>query len=100
MTGTGRDGGALADGGPEGLAAPALSCQDVVELLLDYVEQVLPRPTLAACEAHLAECAACRAYLATYRRAQGLPGAVAAEPMPAEVRERLRALVLGHRPDG
>jgi anti-sigma factor RsiW len=40
-----------------------LSCQELVELVTDYVEGALPDDALARSEAHLAACAGCGAYL-------------------------------------
>jgi anti-sigma factor RsiW len=44
-----------------------MSCRELVELVTDYVEDVLPAPEGARFEAHLAGCAGCAAYLAQMR---------------------------------
>ena len=44
-----------------------LTCQELVELLTDYLDGALPAGERARLEAHLAECEACDAYLAQFR---------------------------------
>jgi anti-sigma factor RsiW len=44
-----------------------MSCQELVELVTDYFEDVLEADERARFEAHLAECQGCRAYLAQMR---------------------------------
>jgi anti-sigma factor RsiW len=46
---------------------PELACQELVELLTDYLDGSLPAGERARLEAHLAECEACDAYLAQFR---------------------------------
>jgi anti-sigma factor RsiW len=49
------------------LRGATVTCQEVVAVLADYLEATLSPDLLARLEAHLQDCAACRAYLATYR---------------------------------
>ena len=72
-----------------------LTCRDLIGLLLDYLEATLDEDTVALFERHLADCAACRAYLRTYDRSRRLVGEVGRVEMPAEMRDRLRDLLLG-----
>ena len=44
-----------------------LSCQELVELVTDYLEAALPRDERERFEAHLDECGNCREYLAQMR---------------------------------
>jgi anti-sigma factor RsiW len=74
---------------------PALTCRDVIALLLDYLEATLDDDTVAQFERHLADCAPCRAYLRTYDRSRKLAGEVSRVEMPPEMRDRLRELLLG-----
>ncbi len=78
-----------------GAGGPALTCRDVIGLLLDYLEAALDDDTVALFERHLADCAPCRAYLRTYDRSRQLAGEVSRVEMPAEMRDRLRDLLLG-----
>ncbi len=45
----------------------ALSCQELVELVTDYLEDALPPAERARFEAHLAECDGCSHYLEQMR---------------------------------
>jgi anti-sigma factor RsiW len=64
-------------------------------MLLDYLEVTLDEDTVARFERHLADCPPCRAYLRTYDRSRRLAGEVGRVEMPAELRDRLRDLLLG-----
>ena len=46
------------------MSATDLMCQELVELITDYFEGVLPLAKRQRFEMHLAECEGCRAYLA------------------------------------
>ena len=70
-----------------------MTCQDAIAVLLDYLEATLDDATVAQLEAHLADCAPCRAYLATYRRAVGVAATAERVEMPPEMRERLASFV-------
>ncbi|HEY7408682.1 MAG TPA: zf-HC2 domain-containing protein [Gemmatimonadaceae bacterium] len=49
------------------LVSPA-DCQTVVRALWDYLDRQLDEPQMAAIDAHLAECASCRAHSTFERR--------------------------------
>jgi anti-sigma factor RsiW len=46
---------------------PGLSCQEMVELVTDYLEDALPPPERARFEAHIAVCEGCTMYLRQMR---------------------------------
>jgi len=71
-----------------------MTCQDVIEVLIDYLDQVLTPEVAADLERHLAGCAPCRAYLATYRRTRALGAQAARLEMPDEMKARLRQFLL------
>jgi anti-sigma factor RsiW len=74
---------------------PEVRCRDfIIDLLLDYLEETLGPDDRTACERHLDDCDACRAYLATYSRTREVVGASMAEPMPDEMKARLRRFLL------
>jgi anti-sigma factor RsiW len=70
-----------------------MTCQDAIALLLEYLEATLDDATVAQLETHLADCAPCRAYLATYRRAMGVAATSERVEMPPEMRERLASFL-------
>jgi anti-sigma factor RsiW len=67
----------------------SMTCQDVITVLLEYVDRTLDAEIVARLEAHLELCEPCRAYLATYRRTVTTVGQAGRSEMPAELRRRL-----------
>jgi anti-sigma factor RsiW len=63
----------------------------LVELVTDYLEGALPAAEVARFEAHLADCAHCRVYLAQMRLAIQALGRVPGEQLPPEAMKALRA---------
>jgi anti-sigma factor RsiW len=63
--------------------APGLTCQQLVELVTDYFEDVLGPADRARFEAHVAGCPGCDAYLGQMRTTLEVVGATAAlETLP------------------
>jgi anti-sigma factor RsiW len=75
-------------------ARPRLTCEDVIGLLVDYLETALTPAVAEALEAHLDVCPPCVAYLNTYRKTRELTGAAGRVEMPEEMRARLRDILL------
>jgi len=67
-----------------------VTCRDAIDVLDDYVDGTMPPAVAAELERHLADCAPCRAYLATYRKTRELAAAAGRAEMPEEMQERLR----------
>ena len=67
----------------------ALSCQEIVELVTDYLEGALEPEEHARVEQHLAGCAKCDAYLEQIRTTIRLVGRVDAASLSAETRRGL-----------
>lgn len=61
---------------------PALNCRELVELVTDYLEGVLPPATTVRFEAHLQTCPHCRLYLDQMRQTIGTLGRLPAETFP------------------
>jgi anti-sigma factor RsiW len=74
----------------------ALKCKDVIlEFLADYLDRALPPDVTREVEAHLRACAACMAYLNTYRKTRELVGRHTAQvDMPDEMKDILRRFML------
>ena len=69
-----------------------LACQDLVELLTDYLEGVLVPPAVTDVESHLAACPPCRNYLAHLRETVRQLGRVeATEQLCSETRTEVLA---------
>ena len=71
-----------------------MTCREGIDVLADYLEEALEPSVVDALERHLADCAPCRAYLATYRRVRALGGQAARVEMPDEMKARLRQFLL------
>jgi anti-sigma factor RsiW len=69
-----------------------LACQQAVELVTDYIEDVLSRSDRRRLESHLAGCPTCTEYLVQMRTTIELMGRIEPEELPAEMRDELIAL--------
>jgi predicted anti-sigma-YlaC factor YlaD len=71
---------------------PEMPCQELVEVITDYLEGALAETNRRRFEAHLAECDACRDYLEQFRLTIALAGRVdERERVPPHMREELLA---------
>jgi anti-sigma factor RsiW len=69
-----------------------LSCQELVELVTDYLEGALPSELHARFERHIAHCAGCQTYLAQMRATIRTTGTLSVEsPSPEAERTLLDA---------
>jgi len=68
---------------------PHVTCQEVVELVTDYVERALPADETALVEQHLNFCDGCDWYVDQIRTTIKTVGRVREEDVPGETRERL-----------
>jgi anti-sigma factor RsiW len=69
-----------------------LVCQQMVELITDYLEGALSRSQRRRFEAHLAGCEHCTEYLEQMRATIRLTGRLRAEDLSPEMREEFGAL--------
>ena len=72
-----------------------ITCASGVELLMDYVEGVLPPEVNAALEAHVAACERCTAFVASYRETPRILRSVTAVELPADIQASLHAFLRG-----
>jgi anti-sigma factor (TIGR02949 family) len=66
-----------------------LSCQELVELVTEYLEGTLPAHERARFEDHLAGCTGCRNYLDQMRRTIQMVGTLKEEAIPDHAKEQL-----------
>jgi len=71
-----------------------VTCEGVIAILAEFLDHALPADVGAALQAHLSDCAPCRAYLRTYEKTRGLVGRSGRIEMPDELKTRLRAFLL------
>ena len=68
-----------------------LTCQQMVELVTEYLDGVMEPARRARFEAHLAGCAGCTAYLEQFRTTVALAGRLDADDVPGPVMDGLLA---------
>jgi len=78
-------------------AVEALSCQELVELCTDYLEDALSPEARAQFEAHLEECANCQHYLDQMRATIELTGSLTLESISPEAERTLLDALRGWR---
>ena len=71
------------------LKAPPLACQEMVELVTDYVEGAMSRRERRRFERHLSDCDGCSAYVEQMRETIALTGRLAPEDVPPQALEKL-----------
>ena len=78
----------------------SLSCQELVELVTEYLEGALAPSDRLALERHVVICPPCRGYLAQMRGPIEIAGAVRADDLSPELRERMVDAFRGWKRDG
>jgi len=71
-----------------------MTCEQVIALLADFLDQALASDVGEALEAHLQGCGPCQAYLKTYAKTRRLVGGLGPPEMPPELKARLREFLL------
>jgi anti-sigma factor RsiW len=66
-----------------------LTCQELVELITEYLDGALPPEEVRRFEAHLAGCRGCRAYLGQVRRTIRVAGHLTEGTVPDGPKQRL-----------
>ena len=68
-------------------------CVSGVELLMDYVEGVVPADVRAVLEAHVARCQRCTAFVSSYLETPRILRDATVVTLPADVGDSLRAFL-------
>lgn len=66
-----------------------MACQELVEVITDYLEGTLPAPDRGRFDAHLSTCAACREYVEQMRALIRLSGGLSVQTIEPATRESL-----------
>jgi predicted anti-sigma-YlaC factor YlaD len=74
-----------------------MACNELVEVVTDYLEERLPERDVERLEAHLAVCEGCRNYVDQMRETIGALGHLPDEPLAPEVRAELLEAFHGWR---
>jgi len=72
-----------------------IACLSGVELLMDYLEGVLPPDVHAALDDHVAGCERCVAFVASYRATPRILREATAATLPDDVQASLKTFVQG-----
>ena len=70
-----------------------VACASGVELLMDFIEGVLPSEVSAALEAHVAGCARCAAFVASYQATPRILRGATTVTLPADIEASLKAFL-------
>jgi hypothetical protein len=79
-----------------------LTCEQITDLLNDYINQEMDETLRAAFERHLQNCADCTAFLKTYRQTMHVTQSLRYEEVPEEMLTRIQQFLhekLKPRPD-
>ena len=74
-----------------------VACASGVELLMDYLEGVLPADVRAAVDAHVSGCPRCVAFIASYRETPRILREATAASLPADLEASLRQFLRAQR---
>jgi anti-sigma factor RsiW len=83
-----------------GVEKDEMTCQELVELVTDYLEGALPAPEHARLEAHLAECPHCEDYVAQMRQTIEAIAELPLEPIDGRRQQQLLEAFRGWRRAG
>ena len=70
---------------------PGMDCNELVELVTDYLEGKLPPADVERFEAHLEECEACATYIEQIRQSVVVVGTLSEETLPHGAADALLA---------
>jgi anti-sigma factor RsiW len=73
------------------MTPPGLTCQELVELVTDYLEGALPEADRRRFEAHIGGCADCRFYLAQMHDTIRVLGMLSEDSISPEAKRELLA---------
>jgi anti-sigma factor RsiW len=68
-------------------------CASGVELLMDYLDGVLPPDVTAALDEHVAGCPRCAAFVESYRATPRILRDATAAALPADLEDKLKAFL-------
>jgi anti-sigma factor RsiW len=72
-----------------------LTCQQVTDVIIDYLMESMAPATRLAFEAHLSRCTDCEAFLNTYRETIRTTRSVQYETVPKEMLNRIEQFLRG-----
>ena len=76
----------------DALTSDEMSCQELVELVTEYLEGTLPAQDRQRFETHLAGCPGCTTYLAQMRQTIRITSRLTEDALPPEAKQALLGL--------
>ncbi len=70
-----------------------ISCKDVVDLIMDYIENSLEPEAVKDFDKHIDGCECCHGFINTYKRTISLTNQISREEIPDELYSRLSTLL-------
>jgi len=74
-------------------ATKSVTCEECIEVLVDYVDGSMDAMTVQAFEAHFSDCPPCTDFLKTYKTTITVSKKVFDDPIPDAVSTRLRSFL-------
>jgi len=85
-------------GDPSAAGPTSVECRQIAELLADYLDGTLPKQMRELIEWHIEGCGPCVAFINTYRGTVHAARKLHDADIPAELRQRLLAVLRAQRP--
>jgi anti-sigma factor RsiW len=79
------------------LGPSTIECRQIADLLSDYLDGTLPKPTRELLEWHIEGCGPCVAFVNTYRGTINAATKLKDVEIPAELKQRLLAVLRNQR---
>ena len=74
-----------------------MDCNELVELVTEYLEGTLPALNRARFDAHIAECPYCEVYLQQMRGTLAVLGTIPPETIPVQAQDKLLAIFRSYK---
>jgi hypothetical protein len=74
-----------------------ISCHELIEFCLDYLDGELPQDEEVGFRRHLAQCTDCVSFFETYRKTPELSREALKEQIPLSVKESVRSFLMSRR---
>jgi anti-sigma factor RsiW len=74
-----------------------ISCRQLIEFCLDYIEGALPQEERARFRKHLAQCPHCETFFETYQKTPEISREALATQIPEAVRDSVRSFLRSRR---
>ena len=70
-----------------------MRCEDLVSVIIDYLEGEMKPEFRAEFERHIGDCSSCLAFLETYKKTKELTSQIGCSEIPPEVKNRIKAFL-------